>query len=537
MGRVLAFGSLALRSRVRRSWALLLLVWIGAVGCFAAFTIGAAIDRAAEELNTAGTTLHRVVSQRVAQHDAHLTSLAAVVQSADPPPGEAIRQVAMAIMRFYPRIRSVRIVELGAAGAGTVIAAAPDQAAMAPLPAFVSAVFMQGPGEARSYADAAVPGRYFLGKRTGTPGRPLAMIVEIDPALLVDVEERPGAATLRLSLGLATLVERAAATEQSSPSVASLSFARAVDSQTQPLRLTLERRLGLADVAAPGPLAAFAVLSLIGLLALRYTLMQRREARRSRDAVKRAEERSLLLERETRLAHASRVNALGELASGIAHELTQPLTALLSQSQAALRLAAPGGDRARLDEALSANVREAKRAGEILQRMRDYISNRAAARVPSDINAVVRDAAALARADLARRGIRLDLDLDDSLIQAVVDPIELEQVLHNLIRNAADSLEESAQGDKVIAIRTATGTDEVLVRVADNGPGIAPEVLPRLFDPFFTTKAQGLGLGLSLCATLVERAGGSIRADTAAREGAAFIVTLPAAISLSEAAQ
>lgn len=535
-GRVLAFGSMALCSRVWRSWAVLLLVWIGAAGCFAAFTLNAARDRAVEELNTAGTTLHRVVSQRVAQHDAHLTSLAAVVQSADPPPGEAIRQVAMAIMRFYPRILSVRIVAPGAAGAGAVIAAAPDHDAMAPLPSFVAAVFMQGPGEARAYADAASPGRYFLGKRTGTPGRPLAMIVEIDPALLVDVEERPGAAAMRLSLGLATLVERPGAT-QSGPAVASLSFGRAIDSQTQPLRLSLERRLGLADAAAPGPLAVFAVLSLIGLLALRYTLMQRREAQRSRDAAKRAEERGLLLERETRLAHASRVNALGELASGIAHELTQPLTALLSQSQAALRLAAPGGDKARLDEALGANVREAKRAGEILQRMRDYISNRATARVPSDINAVVRDAAALARADLAQRGIRLDLDLDAGQAQAVVDPIELEQVLHNLIRNAADSLEGSGQAHKAIAIRTATGGGEVLMHVADNGPGIAPEVLPRLFEPFFTTKAQGLGLGLSLCATLVERAGGSIRADAAAREGAAFIITLPATVSLSEAAQ
>ncbi|MFG1348877.1 sensor histidine kinase [Xanthobacter autotrophicus] len=520
-----------------RSIAVLVLVWIGAVGGFALLSIRSATQHAGEELNAAGVGLHRIVSQRVAQHDAHLTSLAALVQSADPPPREAVRQVALAIMRFYPRIVSVRIVAPGAGGSGEVLVAAPDGAMATPLPAFTAGVFAQAPGEARAYADPAVPGRYFLGKRAGAPNRPLAMIVEIDPALLVEGEERPEATRLRLDLGGHTLVDRAAAGPQGSAALETLRFERAVDSQTQPLRLSLDRRLAFAQGVTPGPVFAFAVLSLVGLLALRYTLRQRRDARRSRAVAREAQERSLLLERETRLAHASRVNALGELASGIAHELTQPLTALLSQSQAALRLAAPGGDAQRLDEALRANVREAKRAGEMLQRMRDYISNRTTARIPSDINAVVGDAAALARSDLAQRGIRLELELERSLPQAVVDPIELEQVLHNLIRNAVDSLEGTAPAEKTIVIGTGTSGGHVVIRVADTGPGIAPTVLPRLFEPFFTTKADGMGLGLSLCATLVERAGGSIRADAGATAGAAFVIVLPAAMPRMEAAQ
>lgn len=523
-----------------RSIAVLALVWVGAVGGFALLSIRTATQQAGEELNAAGSALHRIVSQRVAQHDAHLTSLAALVQSADPPPREAVRQVALAIMRFYPRIVSVRIVAPGvggAGGSGEIIVAAPSEALATPLPAFTAGVFAQAPGEARAYADPAVPGRYFLGKRAGAPGRPLAMIVEIDPALLVEGEERPEATRLRLELGGQSLVDRAAAVPQESAALETLRFMRAIDSQTQPLKLSLDRSLALAQVVPMGSVLLFAVLSLIGLLALRYTLKQRRDAARSRGAAREAQERSLLLERETRLAHASRVNALGELASGIAHELTQPLTALLSQSQAALRLAAPGGDAQRLDEALRANVREAKRAGEMLQRMRDYISNRPSARLPCDINAVVGDAAALSGADLAQRGIRLELDLERLLPQAVVDPIELEQVLHNLIRNAVDSLDRTAQAEKKIVIRTGTSAGQVVIRVSDTGPGLAPAVLPRLFEPFFTTKADGMGLGLSLCATLVERAGGSIRADAGATTGAAFVIVLPAAMPRMEAAQ
>ena len=520
-----------------RSIAVLVLVWVGAVGGFALLSIRTATQRAGEELNAAGSALHRIVSQRVAQHDAHLTSLAALVQSADPPPREAVRQVALAIMRFYPRIVSVRIVAPTANGSGEVIVAAPDGAAALPLPAFATSVFAQAPGEARAYADPLVPGRYFLGKRAGAPGRPLAMIVEIDPALLVEGEERPDAARLKLELGNHLLVDRDAAGPQGHAAFETLRFESRIDSQTQPLRLSLERSLAFAQTMPPGPVLVFAALSLVGLLALRYTLRQRRDASRSRAVARQAQERSLLLERETRLAHASRVNALGELASGIAHELTQPLTALLSQSQAALRLAAPGGDARRLDEALRANVREAKRAGEMLQRMRDYISNRVTARVPSDINAIVVDAAALAGADLAQRGIRLELDLDRALPRAVVDPIELEQVLHNLIRNAVDSLDAAAQDRKQIVIQTRHGGGQVVIRVADTGPGIAPAVLPRLFEPFFTTKEDGMGLGLSLCATLVERTGGSIRADAGVTAGAAFVIVLPAALPRMEAAQ
>ena len=518
-----------------RSVAALLSVWLALGAGFVALTVRNAQERAASELDARGTALHRLVSQRVAQHDAHLTSLAALIQAADPPPVESARQVALAILKFYPRIQSIRVVELAPDGTVQTRMAAPDSAP-AEAPGFAPLIFTQRLGEARALATEDMPGRYFLGKRVGG-ARPLAIILEIDPAQLVEAADLPPGAVIRLALDGRPLIERHLAPVPADPVVAALAFSRPADSQTQPLRLLLNRRLAVADVAPALPVAGFAAITLAALLALRYVQIQRRAARQSQEAARRAEERSRLLERETRLAHAARVNSLGELASGIAHELTQPLTALLSQSQAALRLHHSGTDGGRLEEALDANVREARRAGDILRRMREYISNRAVRRGAVEPNGVVTDAAALARADLARRGIELHLDLEHPLPQAELDTVELEQVLHNLIRNAADSIDASGSADRRITIRTLDAGEQVVIRVSDTGDGIPEAVLPRLFEPFFTTKQDGMGLGLSLCATLVERVGGTIEAESVPGEGASFVITLPARAILREAAQ
>lgn len=517
-----------------RSVAALLAVWVGLVAVFATLMIRTNLSQADAEVEGEGVALHRLLSQRVAQHDAHLTSLAALVQATDPPPAESIRQVAAGIMRYYRRILSIRVLELTSLSTIETVVAVPGQAGGAAMPEFALLVFGQRSGDARYYVESAHPERYFLGKRAGT-GRRLAIILEIDPNGLVTPEERLSSDRISMSLGPHTLIGRPPAVEPGA--FATLTFVRTADSSTQPVNLGIERPVSLFNAIAPVPLAAFALLSLLALLAGRYTLIQRQEARHSQQLAALAEERSRLLEREAQLAHAARVNSLGELASGIAHELNQPLTALLSQSQAALRLSGPDGDQARLSEALDANVREARRAGEILRRMRDYIARRASERTPVDISDVVDDAATLARADLDRRGITLELDLERPMPQAIADPVELEQVLHNLIRNAADSLADSEGIDWRILIRTFDAGDTVAIRVSDTGKGIPPEVLPRLFEPFFTTKAEGMGLGLSLCATLVERAGGTIEAEAQPAEGASFVISLPAAPSQRLAAQ
>ncbi|PWK60766.1 HAMP domain-containing sensor histidine kinase [Aminobacter sp. AP02] len=546
---------------------LALVLWLAALVAFVAASVETSRTRLADELEVTGRTLHRLISQRVAQHDAHLTTLIALSSGAEPAPDGAVRQVMESISRFYPRIAWLALVSLGPEGAGAadggaaegasqpagITAGAETEGSGAAQPAGVGAGSAGGvsvrevvavpalggvdlaplaekiAGQVRGRPSvyAAGEGRYLLAKRAPETSD-LAVVLMIDATKLVEPEERPGFAHLVLSLDGKALVDL--------PADASLGsgvlwlkpphFEKVIDGEGQRLLLSLDRSLPLAALVPPGRLLGFAVVAGLLAAALAFGLGQRAAVKRSLLAAREAEERLAVQERETLLAHASRVNAMGELASGIAHELTQPLTALLSRSQAALRLArAEKPDMAKISGALDVNVREAKRAGEMLKRMRDYASNKAPERARQDLNAIVAEVVALTRTDLERRGVALVLELTQPAPEAVVDTIEMEQVLHNLIRNAA----EATGSGGVVTISTGRVGREAKIVVSDNGPGIAAEVLPKLFVPFFTTKADGMGLGLSLCATLVERVDGRIAAETVAGGGARFTVTLPLA--------
>ncbi|CAI2932763.1 putative Histidine kinase [Aminobacter niigataensis] len=362
-----------------------------------------------------------------------------------------------------------------------------------------------------------------------------ALVFGIDAALLLEPEERPAWAHLRLTLDGQELLDLPAeddlgAGASLAPHFTAPHFEKVIDGEGQKILLSLDRALPLDALLPWRSLLGFAVLAGLASFALMFALRQRAAAQQSQQVARQAEARALLQERETLLAHASRVNAMGELASGIAHELTQPLTAVLSRSQAALRLAgAQKPDLGLITQALDVNVREAKRAGEMLKRMRDYASNKAPEPKPSALNGIVSEIVALTAADLERRGVKLELDLSAEAPEAVVDAIEMEQVLHNLIRNAADALEGAGTAGARISIATKIVGADAKIEVADNGPGIAPDVLPKLFVPFFTTKANGMGLGLSLCQTLVERVDGRIEAGNGAGGGARFVITLPRA--------
>jgi two-component system sensor kinase FixL len=518
-----------------------LVLWLAALAAFALYSVEASRARLAGELEVTGRTLHRLISQRAAQHDAHMTSLIAL-SSADPPLG-AVRQVMESISRFYPRIAWIALVSLGgedggAADATGEVAAGPGVAPggvrtlvevpegggenLAPLR---GAIGEQLRGKISVYASQN--GRYLLAKRAQAPSD-AALVFGIDARLLLEPDERPGWAHLRLVLDGKELLDLPADESAGSALVAAPHFEKVIDGEGQRILLTLDRALPLAALLPLSQLLGFAVLAGLASFALMFALRQRAAAQASAQTARQAEARALLQERETLLAHASRVNAMGELASGMAHELTQPLTAVLSRSQAALRLAgADKPDLGLIAQALDVNVREAKRAGAMLKRMRDYASNKAPAPVASDLNGIVTEIVALTSADLERRGIALELQLAGDGPEAVVDPIEMEQVLHNLIRNAADALEGTVGARITIETRAVGG--EVQVVVSDNGPGIAADVLPKLFVPFFTTKADGMGLGLSLCQTLVERVDGRVEAENAAGGGARFVITLPAA--------
>lgn len=542
----------SVRPRVTRIlskyWLFGLALWLAALAAFALYSVEASRARLAGELEVTGRTLHRLISQRAAQHDAHMTSLIALTSGAEPAPLGAVRQVMESITRFYPRIAWIALVSLDGGEAGGSAGVATGAAAAGASPGGVSMLVEvpEGGGENLAPLRGAIGeqlrgkigvhasgnGRYLLAKRAPAPSD-AALVFGIDAALLLEPEERPAWAHLRLTLDGQELLDLPAeddlgAGASFAPHFTAPHFEKVIDGEGQKILLSLDRPLPLDELLPLRSFLGFAALAGLASFALMFALRQRAAAQQSQQVARQAEARALLQERETLLAHASRVNAMGELASGIAHELTQPLTAVLSRSQAALRLAgAEKPDLGMITQALDVNVREAKRAGEMLKRMRDYASNKAPEPKPSALNGIVSEIVALTAADLERRGVKLELDLSAEAPEAVVDAIEMEQVLHNLIRNAADALEAAGISGARISIATKIVGAEAKIEVADNGPGIPADVLPKLFVPFFTTKADGMGLGLSLCQTLVERVDGRIEAGNGASGGARFVITLP----------
>ncbi len=431
--------------------------------------------------------------------------------------GPALRPLAEAVLRFYPRILAIDVIaptpqprvsfttrEVGPA--------AQDPSALAALAATLQ------PGQAVVRVERR-DGDYALVKRVPTG----AIVMTIDARRLAEADGalEPG---LMLSLAgpdgtpIARLGEGA-----SSGALPAFAFAKELGSRSQPLLLALQRQPALGEVLPP-----LSVLFTVGGsgAAVLIGAMLLRERRAAREA----QERAAFHAQDARFAHAARVNTVGEMASGIVHELTQPLTAILSQSQAGLRLARTQEASADILGVLEANARGAKRAGDILARLRDYIANRAPEPRPTELNGLVREVAELAGPDLSRRGVTLTLDLADGEPQALVDKVSIEQVVHNLLVNAGDAVEALPEARRAVRVTTGAEDARVFITVSDRGEGIAPEHLPRLFEPFFTTKggSNGLGLGLPLCERLVERFGGTVTAANDPAGGAVFTVRLPA---------
>jgi two-component system sensor kinase FixL len=247
-------------------------------------------------------------------------------------------------------------------------------------------------------------------------------------------------------------------------------------------------------------------------------------------ASERRRERELRVQRE-QLIHLARVGLLGELSAALVHELNQPLAAILANAQAGRRsLEGPPRARDGLGEILEDIVEASQRAISIIQRMRALFLRRDTQRQPVDLNAVARDALALARSSLAEHGVRLALALDPRLAPLRGDPVQLQQVLLNLVLNACDAMDANPPGGRRLAIATAAGPGpQASLTVTDNGAGIAAGLLERIFDSFFTTKPQGLGVGLSVSREIVAAHGGRIEADNRAEGGAVFRITLPTA--------
>jgi C4-dicarboxylate-specific signal transduction histidine kinase len=257
-----------------------------------------------------------------------------------------------------------------------------------------------------------------------------------------------------------------------------------------------------------------------------HALERQRRARRRRDEARAAAEARA---HQAEVEQAARLSALGGMAAGLAHELNQPLAAIVSYARGCARRIESGeASVAALLPAIEAIAAQALRAGEVLRQIRSFLQNGALRREALDVNRLVREAARVAEADAERLGVRLVLDLGTGLPPAEADGIQVEQVLANLVRNGLEAIEARAAGPRVLTIATRQADGDALeVAVHDTGTGLTPSVARRLFDPFFTTKAEGLGLGLSISRTLVEANGGRLWAGGNDDGGATFRFTLP----------
>ncbi|MBZ8140894.1 sensor histidine kinase [Rubrivivax gelatinosus] len=258
-------------------------------------------------------------------------------------------------------------------------------------------------------------------------------------------------------------------------------------------------------------------------------LVRRRTAELTREIQEREKaEQAARLHREQR-DQFSRLGILGEMASNIAHELNQPLAAITNYAEGMTRYIDAGrSDTAFLRDGARGIAGQAERAAVIIRRIRGFVRRREARREPLDLDTLVRESLPMFAGSAAQRGVPLLLRLAGALPPVLADRIEIEQVLLNLLQNALDAMADGAQRERGIVVATGVHGDSVELAVRDHGCGLAPEVQAHLFDTFFTTKPQGLGLGLSICRTIVESHGGRLWATNEPDGGLTMRFSLPA---------
>jgi len=246
-----------------------------------------------------------------------------------------------------------------------------------------------------------------------------------------------------------------------------------------------------------------------------------------RDLTERQQTEARLQELQSELVHISRLTAMGEMASTLAHELNQPLSAISNYLKGSVRLLEGNSDErsVAMRGALGQAAEQAIRAGTIIRRLRDFVSRGETERRVENVTKLVEEASALSLVGGKDRGIRVQYQFDPAVDQVLADRVQIQQVLLNLIRNAMDAMEISQIRNLMIAIAPA-GDTHVQISVGDSGSGIAPEIAEQLFQPFVTTKRQGMGVGLSISRTIVEAHGGKIWVEPNPTGGTVFHFTL-----------
>lgn len=484
------------------------LAWAVAAGCGAAWLAHGRLQSLREVFDTDARIAHRLLSQRMVQHDAILGTLA-LLQPRQPASGQAPwRQ----LQRLYPQVLDV------ARRAATAGESWPETWP----PGMAEAERRsQASGQAELALADLVRGRLYL-VQAGLPAS-YALLLDLRATIPADEWPLPPATSpvrAWLALGGQEFVIQPGRAAAHGWNTWSWEVSKTLASPSQPLVLHLRQPLD-ASVLPWTAMLGWALGCALAVAALRALLRQRVARRRA--------------EQLLQLGQVARLNTLGELAAGMAHELNQPLTAVLSNSQAARRLLAedpPEMDAAR--QAMGQAAEQAKRASAVVGRLRRLVERPGLApqAEPLDLGQAVAEALYLLEPELRRRQVQVMVQAAD-LPAAQADPVAVQQILHNLLVNALQAMDEQPPAARHLRVELARRDSRLMVAVHDSGPGVAPEMRQRLFTPFATGRAQGLGLGLTLSQSLAESMGGSLElaasAATPPQGGARFELLLPAA--------
>ncbi|MBO9123789.1 MULTISPECIES: sensor histidine kinase [unclassified Rhizobium] len=486
---------------------MLVMLWVF-VSAIAVALLGMVQYRAGlSELYDHARTAETLLAEKLAQHDAHLSALGAIIRMSPEEPSASMQGLSQNILARYPRINEISTLHVDDAKIHLVTYGGKNGPLVQSAEVTDDLPKLDKIGQT-TVRPAATQHAYYLFKLVA-PDRLLRL--RIDAEALLGVAQLPAQYSVSLALGDVVL----AAHDIEGGPISMASAEQMSGNPAQPLLLEIGRGFGFGELF---PIRLI-VPALIAIAAVIWLAALYRDSSRQRRL---QEQRVRLLEQDAKLAHVGRVNSLGEMASGIAHELSQPVAAILSQSQAARRAMNLGRSDI-LEQALDANVREAKRAGDILERMRAYISGAAAQMEKVPLSEALAGTLRLVEADMARRGITLNIRMPTESFVVAIDVISFQQVIHNLIRNAADAV--VSQVRPRITLTAKPEGRQIVITVSDNGPGIEPVSLPRIFEPFFTTKSDGMGLGLPLAARLIEKMDGTIEARNDG--GACFTIRLP----------
>lgn len=451
------------------------------------------LNRFRDDFETNARIAHRLLSQRAVQHDAVMAMLALIQPSPD------ASQPEQRLPSVYPQIVGVQRRDRDAAWPDARLAAAETLSRALQRPVLAVADLARGRYQLVLAAD------------------PTSFSIQLDLHAVVPWSEWPMApdtSPVRMTLddgGQSYVLQPGRIGEGGWR----FEFHKQLATDSQPFDVAGLRQVGWAELPWAWMLAWSLLVAVIvmGGVALRR---QRAEKLRAEELL--------------RLGQVGRLNTMGELAAGMAHELNQPLTAVLANTQAASRLLDEDPpELAIARKAMAQAAEQARRASSVVDRLRRSVERPAMAvqRVSVRLEEAVNNALYLLEPEFSRHAVLPKVNLPPASPHVQADPVALEQVIHNLLTNALQALDKVPAAERQLTLQLGTDGDSGFLQVIDTGPGIAPDVLQRIFEPFFSTRDGGLGLGLSLCETLASSMDGTLVAGHHTPRGAVFCLSLP----------